>query len=242
MFYMYFWVFFVSAKLWVVFNFMEKYKCERGMKTVNSGMTDILLDKEIGTNNDRALLYNYRAAYENIFTENITKAISLENKALSFCIPEANPILAANLNMNLDNLYFQKNELDRAKKYMETAINLMIDANTPTADLIIMTRNYADLLYMRGEKMQALNALMKCSEFAKNNNHTEYAALLYAAAVINVDLKNFRIFLSGKNGVFIRFLRAFGICDMLGCHCSFLLIYKFYHLGYKLLRVVSEHI
>ncbi len=92
--------------------------------------------------------------------------------------------------MNLGNLYVQKNELDRAKKYMETAINLMKDANTPTADLIIMTRNYADLLYMRGEKKQALSALMKCSEFAKNVNHTEYAALLYDAAVINVDLKN----------------------------------------------------
>ncbi len=143
------------------FNFMEKYKCESGMKTVISEMTNILLDKEIGTNNDRALLYNYRAAYENIFTENITKAISLENKALSLCIPEENPILAANLNMNLGNLYFQKNDLDRAKKYMETAINLMSNANTPTADLIIMTRNYSDLLYMRGEKMQALNALIK---------------------------------------------------------------------------------
>ncbi len=169
---------------------MEKYKCESGMKTVISEMTNILFNKEIGTNNDRALLYNYRAAYENIFTENITKAISLENKALSLCIPEANPVLAANLNMNLGNLYFQKNELDRAKKYMETAINLMSNANTPTADLIIMTRNYANLLYMRGEKMQALNALMKCSEFAENVNHTEYAALLYDAAVMNIDLKN----------------------------------------------------
>ena len=172
------------------FNFMKKYKCESGMKTVIFEMTNILLDKEIGTNNDRALLYNYRAAYENIFTENITKAISLENKALSLCITEENPVLAANLNMNLGNLYVQKNELDRAKKYMESAINLMSNANTPTADLIIMTRNYADLLYMCGEKMQALNALMKCSEFAKNVNHTEYAALLYDAAVMNVDLKN----------------------------------------------------
>jgi len=172
------------------FNFMDKYKCESGMKTVIFEMTNILLDKAIGTNNDRALLYNYRAAYENIFTENITKAISLENKALSLCISEENPVLAANLNMNLGNLYVQKNELDRAKKYMVTAINLMKSANTPTADLIIMTRNYADLLYMHGEKIQALNAVMKCSEFAKNNNHSEYAALLYDAAVMNVDLKN----------------------------------------------------
>ncbi len=172
------------------FNFMEKYKCESGMKTVISEMTNILLDKEIGTNNDRALLYNYRAAYENIFTENITTAISLENMALSLCITEENHVLAANLNMNLGNLYFQKNDLDCAKKYMETAINLMSNANTPTADLTIMTRNYADLLYMRGEKMQALNALMKCSKFAENVNHTEYAALLYDAAVMNVDLKN----------------------------------------------------
>lgn len=69
-------------------------------------------------------------------------------------------------------------------------MEIMAYVNVPTADVIIMTRNYADLLYMLGEKNRALNALTKCAELAKNVDHSEYAALLYDAAVINADLKN----------------------------------------------------
>ena len=69
-------------------------------------------------------------------------------------------------------------------------MRIMAYANVPTADVIIMTRNYADLLYMLCEKNRALNALTKCAELAKNVGHSEYAALLYDAAVINADLKN----------------------------------------------------
>lgn len=172
------------------FNFMEKYRYESGMKTVVSEALNILKNTEIGTSNDRALLCNFQASYENEFTGNINKAISYANRALSFCDATKNSVLFANLNMNLGNLYVRKNELDNAKKYMETAMNIMAYANVPTADLIIMTRNYADLLYMLGEKNRALNALTKCAELAKNVGHSEYAALLYDAAVINADLKN----------------------------------------------------
>ena len=69
-------------------------------------------------------------------------------------------------------------------------MEIMAYANVPTADLIIMTRNYADLLYMLSEKNRALNALTKCAELAKNVDQSEYAALLYDAAVINANLKN----------------------------------------------------
>lgn len=172
------------------FNFMEKYQYESGMKAVVSEISNILKNTEIGTTGDRALLCNFQASYENEFTGNINKAVSYANRALSFCDAAENPVLAANLNMNLGNLYVRKNELDNAKKYMETAMEIMAYANVPTADLIIMTRNYADLLYMLGEKNRALNALTKCAELAKNVDHSEYAALLYDAAVINADLKN----------------------------------------------------
>lgn len=172
------------------FNFMEKYQYESGMKEVVSEISNILKNTEIGTSNDHALLCNFHASYENEFTGNINKAISYANRALSFCDAAENPVLAANLNMNLGNLYVRKNELDNAKKYMETAMDIMAYANVPTADLIIMTRNYADLLYMLGEKNRALNASTKCAELAKNVDHSEYAALLYDAAVINADLKN----------------------------------------------------
>lgn len=168
------------------FNFMEKYQYESGMKAV---VSEILKNTEIGTTGDRALLCNFQASYENEFTGNINKAISYAHRALSFCDVTANPVLAANLNMNLGNLYVRKNELNNAKKYMETAMDIMAYANAPTADLIIMTRNYADLLYMLGEKNRALSALIKCAELAKNVEHSEYAALLYDAAVINADLK-----------------------------------------------------
>lgn len=170
------------------FNFMEKYRYESGMRAVVSEISNILKSTEIGTTGDRALLCNFQASYENEFTGNINKAISYANRALSFCDTAQNHVLAANLNMNLGNLYVRKNELDNAKKYMEAAMDIMAYANVPTADLIIMTRNYADLLYMLGEKNRALSALIKCAELAKNVEHSEYAAMLYDAAVINADL------------------------------------------------------
>ncbi|MCM1328001.1 MAG: tetratricopeptide repeat protein [Ruminococcus sp.] len=173
------------------FNFMEKYRYESGMKAVVSEISNILKNNEVGTNSDRALKCNFQASYENEFTGNISKAIGYASRALSFCDAAENLVLAANLNMNLGNLYVRKNELDNAKKYMETAMEIISCANVPTADLIIMTRNYADLLYMLGDKIRALKAITKCAEFAKNVNHSEYAALLYDAAVINADLKNF---------------------------------------------------
>lgn len=172
------------------FNFMEKYRYESGMKAVVSEISDILKNTEIGTTSDRTLLCNFQASYENEFTGNINRAVSYANRALSFCDAAENPVIAANLNMNLGNLYVRKNELDNAKKHMETAMEIMAYVNVPTADLIIMTRNYADLLYMLGEKNRALNALTKCAELAKSVNHSEYAALLCDAAVINADFKN----------------------------------------------------
>lgn len=171
------------------FNFMEKYRYKSGMNAVVSEISNILKNTEIGTTSDRALLCNFQASYENEFTGNINKAIGYAHRALSFCDSAENTVLAANLNMNLGNLYVRKNELDNAKKYMEPAMEIMAYANVPTADLIIMTRNYADLLYMLGEKNRALSALIKCAELAKNVEHSEYAALLYDAAVINADLK-----------------------------------------------------
>lgn len=172
------------------FNFMETYRCESGMSLAVAEITTILKNAENGTDNDRALMYNFKASYENLFTENITKAIGYAGRALKTCDENSNPVLAANLNMNLGNLYVQKKELDKARIYMETAIKLMSLANTPTADFIIMSRNYADLLFMQGEKLRALNALVKCADFAKSINHIEYPALLFDEAVISIDLGN----------------------------------------------------
>ena len=93
------------------FNFMEKYRYESGMKTVVSEALNILKNTEIGTSNDRALLCNFQASYENEFTGNINKAISYANRALSFCDATKNSVLFANLNMNLGNLYVRKTSL-----------------------------------------------------------------------------------------------------------------------------------
>lgn len=68
-----------------IFGFAENYNDENVLSAVISDMNDILLDTENGTDNDRALLYNFRGYYAGRCENNLTKAISLGHKALSLC-------------------------------------------------------------------------------------------------------------------------------------------------------------
>ncbi|MBR1531401.1 MAG: tetratricopeptide repeat protein, partial [Eubacterium sp.] len=61
------------------------------------------------------------------------------------------------------------------------------EANAPTHDVIIMSRNYARLLAETGEAHRAITALQKCADFVKATNSettTDYADLLFDIAGI----------------------------------------------------------
>lgn len=172
------------------FAYMEKYRYASGMKKLVSVITDLLSD-DFGTQNDRSLLLNNQASCEGLLNGNYRKAIDLEKRAINMCEPTSNPLLAANLNMNLGYLYQANSQLDLAKQSMESAMQILADVNQPTHDVIIMSRNYARLLAETGEVKRAISALQKCAELVKTTNSeltSDYAGILFDIAAITLQL------------------------------------------------------
>lgn len=189
------------------FAYMEKYRYASGMKKLVSVMTIIQSDENIGTQNDRALLLNNQASCEGLLNGNYKKAIDLEKRAINMCTPAKNPMLAANLHMNLGYLYQADGKPDLAKPSMEKAMQIFAEINQPSHDLIIMTRNYSRLLAETGEARRALAALQKCADFVKASNSemtSDYADILFDIAGITSQL-------SGIQAAEPYFVRAFKI-------------------------------
>lgn len=173
------------------FAYMEKYRYASGMKKLVSVMTDLLSDETVGTQNDRALLLNNQASCEGLLNGNYKKAIDLEKRAINMCEPTDNPLLAANLHMNLGYLYQANGKTDLAKPSMEKAMQILTEINQPSHDFIIMTRNYSRLLAETGEARRALSALQKCADFVKATNSeltSDYADILFDIAGITSQL------------------------------------------------------
>ena len=189
------------------FAYMEKYRYTSGMKKLVSVMTIIQSDETIGTQNDRALLLNNQASCEGLLNGNYKKAIDLEKRAINMCHPTDNPLLIANLHMNLGYLYQSDGKTDLAKPSMEKAMQIIAEVNAPTHDMIIMSRNYARLLAETGEARRAMTALQKCADFVKATNSemtSDYADLLFDIAGITSQL-------SGIQAAEQYFIRAFKI-------------------------------
>lgn len=175
------------------FAYMEKYRFASGMKKLVSVMTDLLSDETLGTQNDRALLLNNQASCEGLLNSNYRKAIELEKRAINMCEPTSNPLLAANLHMNLGYLYQADGKTNFAKQNMEKAMQILADVNEPTHDIIIMSRNYARLLAETGEVKRAISALQKCADLVKTTNSeltSDYADILFDIAAITLQLSN----------------------------------------------------
>lgn len=189
------------------FAYMEKYRYASGMKKLVFTMSEFLSDENVGTQNDRALLLNNQASCEGLLNSNYKKAIDLEKRAINMCEPTYNPLLAANLHMNLGYLYQANGKTDLAKPSMEKAMQIIAEVNTPTHDMIIMSRNYARLLAETGEARRAITALQKCADFVKTTNSemtTDYADLLFDIAGITSQL-------SGIQAAEPLFVKAFKI-------------------------------
>ena len=173
------------------FAYMEKYRYASGMKKLVSVMSNLLSDDTLGTQNDRALLLNNQASCEGLLNSNYRKAIELEKRAIKNCEPLDNPMLAANLHMNLGYLYQANSQLDLAKQSMESAMQILAEVNCPAHDLIIMSHNYARLLAETGEVKRAISALQKCTDFVKathSETTSDYADILFDIAAITLQL------------------------------------------------------
>ena len=139
----------------------------------------LLDDDKLGTDNNRALLLNNKAMLPMNRNEKLAKFISMMNKALSVCDEKSNPVLFANINMNLGLLYIENKETERGLEFMDKAYLFIKLTRAYNDDFITIARNYAATLSENSRVTKVIEVLKEC-EFATedccSNNH---AALLY---------------------------------------------------------------
>lgn len=101
------------------------------------------------------------------------------NKALSMCDKSENPVLFANINMNLGILYIENKETERGLNFMDKAFLFIKLCRAYNDDFITISRNYAVTLSENERVNKALEVLTECefaTEGCSSNNH---AALLF---------------------------------------------------------------
>ena len=159
--------------------FLDNYHEYNLMEHIVFETEKLLSDKTLGTVNDRALLLNNKAMLPMNKNEELAKSISMMNKALSMCDEKLNPVLFANINMNLGLLYIEDKETERGLEFMDKAYLFIKLTRAYNNDFITIARNYAATLSENSRVTKAIEVLKEC-EFATegccSNNH---AALLY---------------------------------------------------------------
>ena len=160
--------------------FLDNYHEYDFMEIIISETEKLLDDETIGNENNRALYLNNKAMLPNNRNEKLAKSISMMNKALSICDEKSNPVLFANINMNLGILYIDNNETERGLEFMDKAyLFIKLSCQYVVDDFITMARNYASTLCDNMRVNKALEILLECefaTEGCSSNNH---AALLF---------------------------------------------------------------
>lgn len=171
--------------------FLDNYHEYDLMERIISETEKLLSDEGLGTVNDRALLLNNKAMLPVNRNDKLTKSISMMNKAMSMCDEKSNPVLFANINMNLGLLYIENNETERGLEFMDKAYLFIKLTRTYNNDFITIARNYAATLSENSRVTKAIEVLKEC-EFATeeccSNNH---AALLYDLGAAYILLGNY---------------------------------------------------
>lgn len=129
--------------------FLDNYHEYNLMEHIVFETKKLLSNKTLGTVNDRALLLNNKAMLPMNRNEKLAKSISMMNKALSVCAEKSNPVLFANINMNLGLLYIENSETERGLEFMDKAYLFIKLTRAYNDDLITIARNYAAPIIMR---------------------------------------------------------------------------------------------
>jgi len=190
--------------------FLDNYHEYDLMERIITETENLLSDDKLGAVNDRALLLNNKAMLPMNRNEKLAKSISMMNKALSMCDEKLNPVLFANINMNLGLLYIENSETERGLEFMDKAYLFIKLTRTYNNDFITIARNYATTLSENSRVTKAIEVLKEC-EFATesccSNNH---AALLYDLGAAYI--------LSGNYPKAVKkYNLAFTECSALGC-------------------------
>ena len=159
--------------------FLDNYHEYDFMEIIISETEKLLDDDKLGTDNNRALLLNNKAMLPANRNDKFAKSISMMNKALSMCDEKSNPVLFANINMNLGILYIENKETERGLEFMDKAFLFIKLCRAYNDDFITIARNYAATLCKNMRVNKALDILLECefaTEGCRSNNH---AALLF---------------------------------------------------------------
>ena len=162
-----------------VFQYMDNYKYEDGMKRLIDEMDALLSDKTVGATKDRALLLDCRA----MMKKNTKKAIKLMEDALAL-LPEVtadNALLVSNLNANVGALYRTEKKIDLAQAHMKTAMDILEEYGlVGYHDSIVQYMNYAALLTDAGDAAAALEGLRRIEPYVRTEGEAsgDYAELL----------------------------------------------------------------
>ena len=194
--------------------FLDNYHEYSLMEIIISETKKLLSDKTHGTVNDRALLLNNKAMLPMNRNEKLAKSISMMNKALSMCDNKANPVMFANINMNLGLLYIEDKETERGLEFMDKAYLFIKLTRVYNDDFITIARNYAVTLSENSRVNKAIEILKEC-EFATeeccSNNH---AALLFDLGAAYILSENYPLAVKKYNLAFAEY-SAHGCTDEL---------------------------
>ena len=165
-----------------VFPRMEQYHSGVGMKRITQELSKLLSDSAVGTERDRAVLLDCRAAME----KEPKKAIRMEEQAVAMVSEDTadQAWLAANIHANLGGLYRQIGQLETARVHMESGISLLerygLSAYHDSVPQIV---NYAMLLAELGQQQKGLSALQKLSGLLRTCGlgNSRDAAMVYEA-------------------------------------------------------------
>ena len=191
--------------------FLDNYHEYSLMESIISETEKLLSDEGLGTVNDHALLLNNKAMLPVNRNEKLAKSISMMNKALSMCDNKANPVLFANINMNLGLLYIENKETERGLEFMDKAYLFIKLTRTYNNDFITIARNYAATLSENSRVTKAIEVLKECelaTESCCSNNH---AALLFDLGTAYILSRNYPLAVK-------KYSLAFAEYSALGCH------------------------
>jgi hypothetical protein len=150
-----------------VFEYMEKYRYESGMRAIIEELKSLLADDSVGTSADRAYLLDCSTVLET----DINIQIALERTAIQVLgeVCADNAHLAANIYSNMGALYHIAGNGNLAKVFMEKGIAVLEMYNLMDYhDSIRHLCNYAMVLTDLGEPRAAHSKLMNLAAKLKD--------------------------------------------------------------------------
>ena len=140
------------------------------------------------------MLFDYKAAFEQIFNNNLNKALQYQKKAAEYCdsLQGENPLLVSNIYSNLGSLYLANKTNEKAKEYMELAYFVLKNAGLDnSSDGITQIFNYANLAAELGEHEKAATALELCAKNLEKcglSMTAKYANILWGIGLIYMNM------------------------------------------------------